>query len=977
MTIVGLASFGQNNILVIDYNNNFSSDQNNNNSIIYNRLVATQTSVTRVGSIPASINPATYNQVWIFGNMGTPTAAILNPVVTYMNAGGAVYVQSEVSCCPNPASFLDQLINATVTVGGSITHSATLGGYYEVTYLDGCVTRTTYGAACRPFPGTPAANILFQATATCGGTMTGKIAAVKFRNCDMISGKGALVGIGDFNVFPSGGACGSVGILGTPNRNQLIDYLANLLPSLLTCSSNTTPSFDIRDTALCSGPVPYKSPLVNPAYKYLWSNGNTTDSTAYNTPGKHWLRIEISPGCFISDTFTISFNSNAVISVNDTAICSGQSATLTAVPANTGGTYSWSPGGQTTQSINVTPGSTSNYIVSYNINGCIGSDTGTVTINALPSTDFTFDTACLGTPTCFQDITTVPNSSVSGWSWIFGDGSPTDTTSNPCHTYSTVGNYSVSLITTSAQGCTGNKTHSITVNAVPSADFSTANVCLADVANFTDLSTITADSIVGWQWDFGNGSGTSTQKNPSYQYPAAGTYTVQLITSPSGGYACSDTITKQITIHPMPTADFNYNNICDGDSMMFGDQSAVGTGSIANWGWSFGDGQTGTNQNENHLYGQPGNYQVSLIVVTDSGCTDTVAKQVTVYEVPVADFGRSSVCEGEKTQFIDKTSLSIGQLQSWTWNFGDGSANQSGQNTSHLFPGTGSYTTTLIVSTSDGCIDSVSKTIWINPLPNVDFLGDTLDGCAPVCPSFTDQSTITTGSIATYQWDFGDNSTATGASASHCYENKILSPLSFDVTLTATSDSGCVSSETKTGYIKVYPYPIASFTTDYDVVKLLNPIFEYRDQSKGASSRFWDFGDGSTNMSDPAPTHQYKDTGKYVNWLYVENQWGCRDSTFKVLEVQPEFFIYIPNSFTPGSDGINDKWYPVAYGAEELKVFIYDRWGEVIWTGDLGDKWDGFYKGKRVKNDVYVYLVKARTVLGTDKEYRGKITVIE
>src|SRR5690606_38954552 len=111
--------------------NNFSSDQSNNNSNIYNRLVATQTSVTRVNAIPASINQATYQQVWIFGNMGVPSPATLNPIITYMNNGGAVYIQSEVSCCDNPADFADQLINATVIVGGSITHTTWKSGFYE------------------------------------------------------------------------------------------------------------------------------------------------------------------------------------------------------------------------------------------------------------------------------------------------------------------------------------------------------------------------------------------------------------------------------------------------------------------------------------------------------------------------------------------------------------------------------------------------------------------------------------------------------------------------------------------------------------------------------------------------------------------------------------------------------------------------------------------------------------------------------
>lgn len=245
----------QNNILVIDYNNAFTSDQSNNSSRIYNRLVATQTSVVRINAIPASINPATYNQVWLFGNMGTPTATNQNPIINYMNAGGAVYIQSEVGCCYNQAAYVDALINATVIAGGSISHFTTLNGHYQTTPTSttcNSSTFVTYGAAVRPFQGTPAANIMFTSTATCGGAISAStVIGAKFRSCDMISGKGALISIGDFNVFPTSGTCTSVGILGTTNDNLVIDYIADLLPCLISCS--VLPVTLINFEAECQG----------------------------------------------------------------------------------------------------------------------------------------------------------------------------------------------------------------------------------------------------------------------------------------------------------------------------------------------------------------------------------------------------------------------------------------------------------------------------------------------------------------------------------------------------------------------------------------------------------------------------------------------------------------------------------------------------------------------------------------------------
>lgn len=240
----------QNNILIIDYNNAFSSDQSTtwNKSEVYNRLVATNTSVTRIAAIPATISTA-YDACWIFGNMGTTTAANLNPVVTYINAGGSVYVQSEVGCCPNQAAFVDNLINSVTIAGGSITHSLIKSYKFEAVIHPDLTCGPfplRYGASARLFVGTPSNNVLFEANTTCGTPLTtGDIVGVRFGACDMISGKGALISNGDFNIFPQG-TCTSTGILGTPNNPNIIDMIDNLLDSLKYCKTTGCPVLPVE-----------------------------------------------------------------------------------------------------------------------------------------------------------------------------------------------------------------------------------------------------------------------------------------------------------------------------------------------------------------------------------------------------------------------------------------------------------------------------------------------------------------------------------------------------------------------------------------------------------------------------------------------------------------------------------------------------------------------------------------------------------
>ena len=241
--------FCQNNVLVIDYNNAFSSDQSTtwNKSEVYNRLVATNTSVTRINAIPASISTA-YDECWIFGNMGVTTTANLNPVVNYINSGGAVYVQSEVGCCPNQAAFVDALINAVAIAGPSITHNLIKSVKYQATIHPDVTCApfpVRYGASSRLFVGTPSNNILFEANTVCNTSLTtGDVIGVRFGACDMISGKGAFIANGDFNIFPNG-SCTATGILGTPNNPNIIDMIADLMDSLLVCKTTGCPILPI------------------------------------------------------------------------------------------------------------------------------------------------------------------------------------------------------------------------------------------------------------------------------------------------------------------------------------------------------------------------------------------------------------------------------------------------------------------------------------------------------------------------------------------------------------------------------------------------------------------------------------------------------------------------------------------------------------------------------------------------------------
>lgn len=735
------ASNGQSNVLVIDYNNLFSSDQSNNNSIIYNRLLATQTSVTRVAAIPAVINVAQYDQVWLFGNMGTPSPANLNPISNYMNAGGAVYIQSEVSCCNIPADFVDQLINMNVTAGGAITHSATQSGYYQTgPGATPCSptppTWVTHGAAARPFVGTPAVNVLFEANATCGGGIgPGDIIGVKFRACDMISGQGALVSIGDFNVFPTAGACATVGILGTANDNNVIDYIANLLPTLLSCAPvSTTTMNPTNDTTLCVGDqMPASNFISNPTgATFDWTNSNAAIGLAANGTGNIPAFIAtnntgspitgtiiVTPtlnGCpGVPDTFNITVNPPPVVDAGlDTTVCVGDPAGIGGAPTASGGggapyNYNWTPptnlSSTTNSNPNATPsalGNTTYTVQVTDASGCSAEDSVVVTgmsccvVNIVDTT--MVDVSCFGL--CDGSVIVTANGgatqfSLDGINWV-----PSNTFNNLCpgqHTvYASNGNCSDSV------NFTINEPTQISIPAV-----------LTDVtcAGGSDGQIVVAPQggTPGYSYAWtASGAGNS----PIASNLTAGQYTVT-VTDMNG---CS--LDSTFTINQPPPVNFGS---FDGDTIAGCSPlnveftNTTDPNLYVSMFWELGNGDTSSVSPVSTTYITPGTYDVKLTLTDAAGCQGEVEKlaYITVYDDPTAHFTANP---GEVTvfdptyQFID---LSQYNIVSWDWNFNNlGTSND--QNPFFTFPeDTGSHNITLIVVDNHGCIDTVTHTVIV------------------------------------------------------------------------------------------------------------------------------------------------------------------------------------------------------------------------------------------------------------------------
>lgn len=226
--------------------------------------------------------------------------------------------------------------------------------------------------------------------------------------------------------------------------------------------------------------------------------------------------------------------------------------------------------------------------------------------------------------------------------------------------------------------------------------------------------------------------------------------------------------TVRIDFVAPPFANFNFNNVCLNNTTSFQDFSLPGFGTLNSWNWTFGDAGTSLTQNPTHLYANHGVYPVQLIVSNTSGCFDTIVQNVTVHELPVADFSYTTTCSGSQVivDFVDESTISNNSINYWFWDFG-GFGQIVSEDATQIFTGVGTFNITHIVATANGCRDTLILPLVVQPRPQAAFNYNTNNGLnigAEV--EFIDSSSFAT----IYYWTFGDGSSpSTLSDPTHIY----------------------------------------------------------------------------------------------------------------------------------------------------------------------------------------------------------------
>ena len=568
-----------------------------------------------------------------------------------------------------------------------------------------------------------------------------------------------------------------------------------------TVTINPVPAISVPSSIVCAGVAATLAATVSPAGgTYVWSPGGQTTNSITVSPAtttNYSVTYTLS-GCTASATNSVTVNPIPTVSATSTTICSGSNATVTASSSLPGGTYAWSPGGQTTSSITVSPATTTNYTVTYTLNNCSSTSTGRVTVNPLPTVSVAASTICAGST---ATMTAVPSLSGGTYAWSPGGQTTNAISVIPANTtiYSVV--YTLS-------GCAASDTSVVTVNPLPVVSVNSPSICRGSVG------TLSASGATSYSWSSGNISSSITVS------PVSTTnYTVTGTTS-----GCSSSTISTLTVLPLPVVTVNSDSVCAGGSL-----NLQATGATS---YSWSNGAAGS-----IITVTPFTTTSYTVVGTTAGCTATAISTVNVVPAPVVAVNSVSICRGSSAVLI-ATGAS-----DYQWS--------NGATTPIISVSPANTSTYTVVGSIGTCNSSAIATVTVRPLPIV------LVSSAVICAG---QSTSLNASGASvYSWSNGSvNNSITVSPA-----------VTTNYTVVGTTNS---CSDTALSIVTVNPLPLVSVNS-----ATICPGSTAILSANGATSYQWSNGATQPSISvSPMSTTTYSVVGTTL---------GCSATTFATVTI--------------------------------------------------------------------------------------------
>lgn len=542
--------------------------------------------------------------------------------------------------------------------------------------------------------------------------------------------------------------------------------------------------------------------------------------------------------------------------------------------------------------------------------------------------------------------------------------------------------YEIKLRCISLFGCIDDTTIRVRVLPQPTASFITdvSAGCEPLILNITNQST----PGITYSWDFGDGE-TSSESALNFTKTYTNTekvpveYTIQLAVQ--NAFNCVDTIQRKITVYPQVLAEFNLSDTVGCSPLSI--QAFNTSQNSLSYAWFVNNNLVDTNANPVlqmlNATSTEINNTIRLRSTSAYGCSDEFTWNVRVLPRPKADFFIPNAVIKFPLNTFSFVNQNIQAGFNYKWYFGDGDSSLNVTPGSHSYAMPGSYNVTLIVSNAQ-CSDTLVRVAKIEPpTPVVSFTGSG-EGCAPLTVSFQNNTLY----ADRYEWDFGDGMKSNELNPTHTYTDGGL----YSISLVAYGEGG-QALDVHVDSVNVFGLPDAYFISQPKVVFIPSDPIVFFNLSQNATQFFWDFGDGFTS-TEASPTHYYLETGEYDITLVAQNGYGCRDTfvVSKAVKAESGGNVVVPNAFTPnpngGNGGIiskgeynNDVFYPVVEGAENYRLQIFNRWGEMLFESrDINVGWDGYYKGELCKQDVYIWKVELFFSDGSKKTKTGDLLLL-
>lgn len=739
-------------------------------------------------------------------------------------------------------------------------------------------------------------------------------------------------------------------------NNALVKFDFDLLQTVASMAITPTTA---------AGCAPFSVSFTNQsqnAISFVWTFGDgasattTNASHTYTTPGNYTVSLVAKDtlSCNILDTIfaTITVYPQPTVTATSQTICAGATTNLTASGAST---YTWNTGA-TTASISQTPASTTNYtVIGTDIHTCKDTAFTSITVNPSPTVATTGATICTG------GTATLTANGAATYTWSTASTNTIITVTPATSTHYTVTG-------TSASGCTDTAIAFVVVNASPTLTVNNPSICIGATA------TIIVSGSATYTWN------TGATNDTLYLNP---TTTTSYSVTGVNANGCISSATNTVTVNPLP------NITAQGDTICLGTMGIISASGGLTYTWSTGNSGSTISQIPNVTT----NYTVTGM--DNHLCVNTATTSIVVNVTPTLTVNNDTICKGGTATL---TALASG-ANTYTWSTGE---NTSSIQVSPL------VTTQYTVSSSNGiCTASKTCLVLIN-INNTQIVGTntaictggtiTLSTSLPYSSYSwsTGQTThsIVVGNAGTYIVNTIDNHGCPGADTISLLE---YSPVGWPMPDTAICEGQNVPLQEIPGYAYYWHpsswlsngtiyNPIAappiSITYSVDVINgpcittqtvhiHVNPMPhltvtpDYYDILPGESvtlnahsrdSIFWSPAYGLSCTNCPHPVVNTDDDITYMA-VSGDLSTGCMDTAYVKIIVEGAF--YVPNTFTPNYNGLNDVFKPVATNVYDYRMDIYDRWGNHLFTTtDIDYGWNGFYKGHLCQEDVYVYKIE-------------------